>query len=112
MKLADKILEQTKGLEMHEAQHYNTKVRGIDSSMGSRKIRLGVQENMKGVKNMIDSKHPTPNPADKKSKDLLSEAVVLMEQTIHRLKEVKDRKKPYESLEEDELKANKESDNK
>lgn len=87
MKLAEKIIA------LNEGKHFNTKVRGIESSKkGSRVIRLAVKEAKKMVSDMMNKSHPSPNPKTEKDNALLNECGVLMHQTMERLKEVKESK--------------------
>lgn len=89
----NKNIKKSKPQNITEAQHYNTKVRGIAENMGSRKIRLGVKETLKSVKNMLNEKHSSPNPLTDKDRKLLTECSTLLEQAIPRLRDVKETKR-------------------
>lgn len=86
-----KLCEELK--QVLEGQHYNTKVRGVDENMGSRRIRMGIKESMKAIGNMKNENHPSPNPLTNKDLKLLDECVSLMEQCIPRLRDVKETRK-------------------
>ena len=86
----DKNLKKSKSEKITEAQHYNTKVRELAETMGSRKIRMGVKESKKYVDNMINADHASPNPLADKDLKILQECSTLLGQTIPRLKEVKE----------------------
>ena len=86
----DKNKKKAEVTRITEAQHYNTKMRGIEEKMGSRRIRMGLKEYNKMIKNMMDKKHPSPNPVSEKDMCLLKEACTLLEQCIPRLKDVKE----------------------
>jgi hypothetical protein len=86
----DKNKKKGEKTKITEAQHYNTKVRGLDASMGSRRIRMGVKESLKAVKKMLDENNSSPNPLTNKDRKLLTECSTLFEQAIPRLKEVKE----------------------
>ncbi len=89
MDLSDRIRE----IEyIEEAQHHNTKVRSLAEKVGSRKIRLTVQETKKMIENMLNEKHPSPSPKTENDRKVLEDCKVLAEQMIPRLKEVKERK--------------------
>ena len=75
---------------MFEGQHYNTKVRGIDENIGSRKIRLGVKECLNMAEKMLDKNNTAPNPSNPTSTALLKEASDHLNSAIVKLKEVKE----------------------
>jgi len=83
MSLAKKFLE---------AQHFNTKVRDL-GGMGSRKIRLSLKESKRMVDNMLNENHDSPNPKGSDDVKLLNESIVLMNQAMMRLKDVKETKR-------------------
>ena len=89
----DKNRKKGEVTKITETQHYNTKVRGLDEKMGSRRIRMGVTESLKAVKSMLDENSASPNPLTDKDRKLLSECSTLFEQSIPRLKEVKETKR-------------------
>ena len=85
MKLAKKVLD------LNEASHFNTKVRQLEGS-GSRKIRLALKETKRMIDNMLDKKHSSPNPKTDIDRMALKESKTLLDQTMIRLKEVKETK--------------------
>jgi len=83
MSLAKKFLE---------AKHFNTKVRDL-GGVGSRKIRLSIKESRRMTENMLDPNHDSPNPKDNDDIKALNESIILMNQAMMRLKEVKETKR-------------------
>lgn len=86
----EKNLKNIKSVKITEAQHYNTKMRSVEEKMGSRRIRMGINEYKKMIENMLDKNHPSPNPVGEKDKQLLTECSTLLEQSIPRLKAIKE----------------------
>lgn len=82
MKIAKKILE---------AKHHNTKVRQLEG-IGSRKIRLTLKESKRMISNMLNKSDPSPNPKGDLDRIALDESMRLLDQTMIRLKEVKETK--------------------
>jgi hypothetical protein len=94
---ADEIVKEVPNLNysesVDEGQHYNTRVRQIESKRGSRHIRLGVQEYKKMVEGMLNPNNKAPNPANKDSQIKLEATNFFLEKCVKNLKEVKDSKK-------------------
>lgn len=79
--------------EFNEGQHYNTKMRAVESNKGSRHIRMGMKEYKRMTENMRKNSHPSPNPKSLKDSELLREVSELIGHSMDRLKLVKETKK-------------------
>lgn len=93
--LLDKINE-----HFGEAKHQNTKVRQTYEKAGSRKARLTVKEAKRMCEQMLDRKHPSPNPKGDVDRVYLKEACAIMTEAMSKLKTVKETKKKNESIDE------------
>lgn len=89
----DRNIKKESPIKITEAQHYNTKMRAVEENMGSKRIRMGINEYKKMIENMLDTNHPSPSPVGEKDKYLLNESIALISQIIPRLRDVKESKK-------------------
>lgn len=79
--------------QLLEGTHYSTKVRLIDESAGTRRIRMGLNVSRKMVENLLNPEHPTPNPETEDDKKYLEECRDALNGMSEKLLKVKTRRR-------------------
>jgi len=72
-----------------EGMHYSTKVRQVEGSYGTRKAKMAVREAKRMVEELLDINHPSPNPVNDDSKQLLLDSVNCLSDAHDKIAEAK-----------------------
>ncbi len=72
---------------------YRTKVKNVESNLGSGRIRNLVEKSLMYVEQMLNPKHDSPNPVDEDSKKNLEACRDKLGEVIQMMKEIKETKR-------------------
>lgn len=91
MKLSERLCKRIN----EKGPHQNTKVRHTYEGYGTRKARLIIQEGVRVLKQVANEKGKSPFPKSEADMVKLKEAIHMAEQSMKRVKEVKESQKMY-----------------
>jgi len=92
MSKAKKVLESF----IDEGMHFDTKIRMLEASYMPVKIRLALKESGRMIENILNTEHPSPNPATAADSDILisvAEKLRFITEALKPVKVMKRRKK-------------------